>query len=1260
MSNGITAPFFLQHFTDPTTNKPVSGGTVEYYVGGSTNIPKLVYADVELTNSLGNVLTLDAGGYAPQYFMLSGYYKIVLRRANGSLVYTRDYVEGGANSSDGDHKFAINQSDENAGGAGFFQDKVVDSVAIEWEVVDIGDGVLQAKANLTDEATAKPIGPAGGDLFGTYPNPRVKELTGVPAMLTPSIAGFNWKQSGGWASGAGIGFGFGYVNGVQTRVWMAISQLGELQVSYDEWKSEVYIPEGMPYRNSFTDYDGNTQLYNDVYSKFAGRYAAVSYLEIPGTGKYCWVFGAEGALRGLEAVSTNFYANGAPKLENMFAWSYNGTDPNTINSNGTVMVFTGNSSTINYAEAADIDWDNKIISAHSATVTGTNAASRGVIGGNGCNGSSFMCVGRDSGLVMQSADGINWTVVDVLSNKFQDGSSMTKTSVNEYTNALPMNTNAGYSPAWGTNGNAWGGMLYANDMWIVVNGKPAPSTINTAWSPFMFSYDKSNWNGYMPTPDELAVNYSYSMYKIAYGHGKTFATNSDPFQDYKNQPAIYRLLMDEIPAHRKLVAEKGMDVIGTLAILDLPNASSLATDEDGNVIAGEGAVAQIGDAPKVDYVFSPFDGGTRKWVPNGKASGVVENVLGPLVRDNLNRTITVPAYTVQLFDNPNFLGQPLRYEVAESTHDVFDNNVRLFATAKYISPGVAQTVMTGSVSDLNLSNQAPLFAVELTTDVEGNDEIHAIEFDTQGEGLAQKTTVMLTRTEPYRRTKEGGLIISSNNLYITVNEAIVYAATTPIVVYNFDSSNINDRLVHSYKVSGSWQYAVETTGKFNNTHYSNGSNLVEMGTNKYKNVWVYRSIGDDVECFYIDGLQYNTQNEALAETMPVPPSLLDWHCMLVGRITLQKGQVTGYTVQSAFINPFAGSSSTSGYIRNQDTSGTNDSPGNIFAAPDATWKIRYEDLATPANNVDWFSVSKDMLKLQALDINNPALIGYQAELTPSALALRGRPGTSYGIYNAAVIMSREQFNWVPNVNGAWYTFFHQDLGGGTAQAQGGYSFPRLRFRVSPTDTVSAELVNKIVDSNGNELSQAQNGSYGSALVIPTTQIAGTPNGQELFSYSLYETKNAISQAGTATGNNYGNRGFAFIAMSSRRFKKARMMISQTGGTYMRMAIYSDNFTLIAKSPRTEVYGGIMSFDLNLNASNQPVDGAVLIGGNRYYLAYWTDDTTGNLKFACLSGRNTESDSPQAQLYDLANEMPSPLGTSGTRTAFRPWMSIYEA
>lgn len=93
--------WYLEQFS--FKGRPVSGGTVEFFVGGSTTTPKNVWYDVDNTVIAPNPITLDASGTMPQIYPESGLYLIVLRDASGAILYTRDNVsgnEGGATDAD--------------------------------------------------------------------------------------------------------------------------------------------------------------------------------------------------------------------------------------------------------------------------------------------------------------------------------------------------------------------------------------------------------------------------------------------------------------------------------------------------------------------------------------------------------------------------------------------------------------------------------------------------------------------------------------------------------------------------------------------------------------------------------------------------------------------------------------------------------------------------------------------------------------------------------------------------------------------------------------------------------------------------------------------------------------------------------------------------------------------------------------------------------------------------------------------------------
>lgn len=123
--SGSTPPWFIQQFFD-ASGKPLSGGKVYFWVAGSTVIPKAVYADIGLTTPLSQPVVLDAGGFAPQYFMESGLYKIQTfdqfhsPSSPGGSMQTADNIQGAVSAG--------------GGSSTLFQD----SPTIHWSVVNIG------------------------------------------------------------------------------------------------------------------------------------------------------------------------------------------------------------------------------------------------------------------------------------------------------------------------------------------------------------------------------------------------------------------------------------------------------------------------------------------------------------------------------------------------------------------------------------------------------------------------------------------------------------------------------------------------------------------------------------------------------------------------------------------------------------------------------------------------------------------------------------------------------------------------------------------------------------------------------------------------------------------------------------------------------------------------------------------------------------------------------------------------------------------
>lgn len=136
--------WFLPQFS--YKGRPVSGGTLTFFVAGSTTTPKNVWYDAANTIIAPHVIELDSYGTCPQIYPEAGQYLIELRDQFGGLLYTRDNVEGSDNSDiAGDHKVSNSTSDI----PGYLKDKLRDSDTVKWSEI-IEDGYSVVKADVID------------------------------------------------------------------------------------------------------------------------------------------------------------------------------------------------------------------------------------------------------------------------------------------------------------------------------------------------------------------------------------------------------------------------------------------------------------------------------------------------------------------------------------------------------------------------------------------------------------------------------------------------------------------------------------------------------------------------------------------------------------------------------------------------------------------------------------------------------------------------------------------------------------------------------------------------------------------------------------------------------------------------------------------------------------------------------------------------------------------------------------------------------
>ena len=294
----------------------------------------------------------------------------------------------------------------------------------------------------------------------------------------------------------------------------------------------------------------------------------------------------------------------------------------------------------------------------------------------------------------------------------------------------------------------------------------------------------------------------------------------------------------------------------------------------------------------------------------------------PILVDHNDGTATINSVQVHLFSSTNFSDMLRMYTVSGQTFS-FTEGIECYIVADYNNGNPIMRLET----DKTLINGSNI--VTLLVCWRQGTTIHSVSEDAYAMGLANKINRYIYNTEQYRRSIDGGLILSETSIpverTVTVSYSVVYAGILPIPVNQFNSSSSTGLLTQVYHVGGVWTYT--NYNQYDNEYYDNGTDLASISNNRFATRWFFRSIGDVNQVFYVLGSNgsYTSSDAAALEGMPTIPILLRDHCMFVGRIIVKEGASSG-----SVLSAFGIITSLSTVINHNDTNNIQGGIGNEY------------------------------------------------------------------------------------------------------------------------------------------------------------------------------------------------------------------------------------------------------------------------------------------------------------------------------------------
>lgn len=262
---------------------------------------------------------------------------------------------------------------------------------------------------------------------------------------------------------------------------------------------------------------------------------------------------------------------------------------------------------------------------------------------------------------------------------------------------------------------------------------------------------------------------------------------------------------------------------------------------------------------------------------NSSAGVTVE----PTCTNNDDGTVTIGNFKANLYSTSDFSGDLVEYDITGGTFELNDSVVNPSAVNYFVADYNSGTPILKLITDVNLITESSVIPV-YTCFRTGN-FIHPLDWDSIGRGMVNKIHQRLVKTQRFQR--ETGVMLSETaTRVINISTGAIWYGANRIALETA-ISNVDTCFLY-YHSAGQWTRQLIT--RYNNTQYDNGTNIVELTTNRYAVNWIWRGVENAKHIYVVLGGGDYTLSQAQASTIPPVPPIISGHCYLVGRIIVQK------------------------------------------------------------------------------------------------------------------------------------------------------------------------------------------------------------------------------------------------------------------------------------------------------------------------------------------------------------------------------------